>query len=292
MKGGHSNVDLVMGVLDCDLASAVRWISERYPVPNIRVGRPEGSALASPAPYRVGVHGSDWEVIVRSGMWGAMTAAERSILKMLDGFTDSDTGMVRVSYQAIMRYSGVAKRGNVADAIRELRKMHAVQSVSGLRCGLVRECSSYRVTLDDPKFLELCNAVYQDARQEIAQEREYRASQKRERERTARKPKGPSLQVVSQNTNKEGGLCPPVPPVVCVSNSNSKSQNQPQEAPTCEGLNLSSPREPQANLSVPPGNRGISESAFLKLEADKATLREMGWRERSNVQLDESEICR
>jgi hypothetical protein len=58
MKGGHSNIDLVMGVLDCDFGSAVRWIVERFPVPNVTVGRPAGKTLPSPLPYRVGVRGS------------------------------------------------------------------------------------------------------------------------------------------------------------------------------------------------------------------------------------------
>src|SRR6266566_3040490 len=72
--GGHSNVDLVMGMLNLNVGDAVRWIAERFPVPNVKVGRPAGSALVAPMPYRVGVHGSEWEVIVRSGMWGAMSA--------------------------------------------------------------------------------------------------------------------------------------------------------------------------------------------------------------------------
>jgi hypothetical protein len=277
MRGGHSNIDLVMGVLGCDLGSAVQWIAERFTVPNIKVGRPSGSALAAPTPYRVGVHGSEWEVIVRSGMWGAMTVGERSILVTLDYLKDSETGLTRLSYRGIMRYSGVKKMANVSSAIKELKKMHALQSVAGLRFGLVRECSNYRVTLDDPKFLELCNAVFTSARQEIAQEREYRASQKAKRQRDARKPSGPSLQVVTQNTNAGGGLRPPAPPAACVSNSNSKTQTQEQETLTCKGLNLSSPGEVRADLPLPSGQREISTAAFEKLQRDKQILRERGF---------------
>src|SRR5437016_2006553 len=58
MKGGHSNVDLVMGALGCELGAAVQWIAERFTVPSVKVGRPAGSSLVSAAPYRVGVHGS------------------------------------------------------------------------------------------------------------------------------------------------------------------------------------------------------------------------------------------
>jgi hypothetical protein len=274
MKGGHSNVDLVMGMLDCDLGIAVQWIAERFHVPNIKVGRPKGTALASPAPYRVGAHGSEWEVIVRSGMWGAMTAAERSILVVLDYFQDSESGLTRLSYRAIMRYSGVKKMANVASAIKELAKMHALQVSPGQRIGITRDCSAYRPTLDSPKFLELCNAVSFDARQEIAQEREYRASQKRDRERQARKPSGPSLQVITQNTNTEGGLRPPAPPVSHVSNSNSKPETQ---TPTCKGQDLSSPGEVRVNLPLPPGQREISTAAFEKVQRDKEILRTRGF---------------
>jgi hypothetical protein len=52
-----------------------------------------------------------------------------------------------------MRYSGVKKMANVAAAIKELSRMHALQVSRGQRIGITRECSVYRVTLDDPKFL-------------------------------------------------------------------------------------------------------------------------------------------
>jgi hypothetical protein len=78
------------------------------------------------------------------------------------------------------------------------------------------------------------------------------------------------LPVVSQNTNIEGGFHPPAPPALFVSNSDSKAQTQRQEAPTCEGLNLSSPREVHANKSLPNGQREISTSkergVFAKLQ--------------------------
>jgi hypothetical protein len=228
-------------------------------------------------PYRVGVHGSEWEVIVRSGMWGAMAVPGRSILVTLDHFKDPQSGLTRLSYRAIMRYSGVKKKANVSTAIKELCRMGALQVNRGQRIGITRECSAYRVTLDNPKFLALCDTVFAEARQEIAQEREYRAFQKRERERNARKPSGPSLQVVPQNTNSSGGLRPTVPPAhIPFSDPNQRKK----ETPTCEGLNLSSPGEPHANKSVPNGNREISvseESAFAKLQRDKEILRKRGF---------------
>jgi hypothetical protein len=266
MKGGHSNVDLVMGVLNCDLGSAVLWVAERFSVPNVKVGRPAGKALASAVPYRVGVHG------LRSGLWGAMTAAERSILVVLDYFRDSETGLTRLSYRAIMRYSGVAKTANVSNAIKELARMHALQILRGARIGVTRECSTYRVTLTDPKFLEICNEVYTSARNEIAQERDYRASQKRDRERAARKPTRPSLRVITQNTNTAGGLRPPDPPDISFSDSNQRQK----ATPTCEGQDLSSPGEVHAGLPLPPGQREICVSGQRSIEEQKQILRKRG----------------
>jgi len=277
VKGSHSNIDLVMYVLGCELGAAVLWIAERFPVPSVKVGRPVGSAIVAPMPYRVGVHGSEWEVIVRSGAWGAMTAAERSILVTLDYCKDVDSGLTRMSYRAIMRYAGVGKMANVSAAIKELCRMGALQVVRGQFIGRTRECSAYRVTLDNPKFLDLCNVVFAEARQPIAQEREYRASQKRDRERAARKPNGPTLQVVPQNTNTDGGLRPPDPPCVSLPDSNSREQ---KETPTSKSLNLSSPGEVRVNLSLPPGQREISvseELALAKLQRDKEILRERGY---------------
>jgi len=241
-KGGHSNLDLVMGVLACDFGSAVLWIAERFPVPNVKVGRPAGNTLVSPPPYRCGVHGSEWKVIIRSSLWGVLTPAERSILPVLDYFKDSDSGLTRISYRAISRYSGVKKLANISSALKELQKMHALQVSRGQRIGITRECSVYRVTLDDPKFLEICNTVYASSRKEIAQEKEYRADQKRKREQDFRKPRA----------------CSTGAPVETVSNST--PLNPEAEAQSCKGLDLSSPGEVHANLSLTSGNREIDDS--------------------------------
>ncbi len=271
MKGGHSNIDLVMGVLEIEIGDAVRWIAERFPVPNVKAGRPVGNGSAFPMPYRVGVHGSEWEVIVRSGMWGAMTPAERSILVTLDHFRDSESGLTRLSYRGITRYSGVAKMANVSSAIKKLSRMHALQVNRGQRIGITRECSTYRVTLDDPKFLELCYAVFADARKEIAQEREYRASQKRERERAARERQKPSSRTAASLNmctlrGTYGAPAPHPPPQETPTTETAKAPA------TCKGLNLSSPWEVHANKALPKGKREIStseESAYAKSQRDK-----------------------
>jgi hypothetical protein len=174
MRGGHSNVDLVMGVLGVPLGEAVRWIAERFTVPNVKPGRPVGQREAQHVPYRVGVHGSEFEVLVRSGMFGRLPAPERSILVALAHFSDPDSGLAQLSYAAIQRYAGVASRATVARALRRLARLRAIEIHRGLRVGITRKCSSYRLTIEDPKFLDLCNEVCRIGREQIAQERSYR----------------------------------------------------------------------------------------------------------------------
>ena len=181
MRGGHSCLDLVMGVLGAGFGEAIHWICKRFVVPNVKPGRPVGSRPPELAPYRVGVSGSEFEVLVRSGVFGLLTAGERSILVTLAVFRDSETGLTKISYAAIARYSGVASRSSISRALRQLARMRAIEVHRGARGGITRECNTYRVTLDDPKFLQLCNEVYRLTRDQVAQERQHRADLRKQR---------------------------------------------------------------------------------------------------------------
>ena len=270
MHGGHSNIDLVMGFLGITFADAVRWIAERFLVPNVKPGRPMGRRAIEPQPYRVGVHGSELEFLVRSGMFGQLSAAESRILVMLDGLRDWDTGITRLSYLGIMRYSGVGSRKSVAAALKRLQRLHALQISRGSRIGITRECSVYRVTLDDPKFLELCDEVYGSARTQVAQDRAHRQHLRSLRENQARKtrehekPRSCALiGTIPKVVTEARAYAPPEPPESdSVPNPSYPSiPSESQENPTCEGLNLSSPRELDFIRSVPNRNResGVSE---------------------------------
>ena len=185
-RGGHSNVDLGRNILGIDVGPAVRWIAGRFVVPNVKRGRPVNSGIKQPVPYRVGVHGSELEVLVRSGMWGQLSAAERSILVALHEFRDQESGLTRMSYGAILRYAGIAGRTTVSNALTHLQRFHLIQVHQGARIGITRECSMYRVTLEDPKFLNLCNEIYNRSRKEIEQERAYRKELRNDRQRLSR----------------------------------------------------------------------------------------------------------
>jgi hypothetical protein len=261
-RGGHSCVDLMMGVLGLDLPSAVKWIAERFAVPNTKIGRPVGRRTADAVPFRVCVDGSDLEVLVRSGIFGQLSPAERSILITLRLFRDTQSGLTRLSYGAIMRYSGVGRRRNVSEALATLQRLHAIQVSRGARIGLVRECSVYRVTLDDPKFLTKCNEVFRADREEIAAERECREKLRFARRNLALAPKsknglsvtesGSQDQLRSDVPSSQGGR-----PVYVNPTPTTESHE-----PSCEGLNLSSQRELMSNFSVPIGNREIRPDDF------------------------------
>lgn len=250
MRGGHSCVDLVIGVLSMDVGSAVRWIAERFTVPNIKPGRPVGHRAAEPAPYRVGTHGSDFEVLVKSGMWGQLSPAERSILQPLREFRDPDSGLTQLSYAAIMRYSGVGSSASVSQALKQLARRHAIEIHQGVRFGLTRRCSAYRVTLDDPKFYELCNEVCKNNREEVAAERAYRKGLRSERERKSLRP--PNL-----NMATGGGLRPPDPPLSLSLPRQTKAKEKPS---TCKGLNLSSQGEVASDKPLQAVKREIGVS--------------------------------
>ncbi len=262
MRGGHSNVDLVMGVLGVDVGSAALWIAERFCVPSVKCGRPQGSLTKQPAPYRIGVRGSELEVLVRSGMFGQLSAPERSIVVALHEFRDPDSGLTRMSYRAIMRYSGIAGWTTLSKALSHLQRLHLIQVHQGARIGVRRECSVYRVTLEDEKFLERCNEIYNRSRKEIEQERMYRKQLRNDRQRRSR-PEGATSggSMVQEEscstfayTNLAGGQIPPAPL--------SERQHLPREknTGTCTGLNLSPTTGVKSNKALLAEEREIGVS--------------------------------
>jgi hypothetical protein len=258
MRGGHSCIDLVMGVLGVELSSAVWWIADRFTVPNIKLGRPLGQRPVEAIPLRVGVNGSHLEVLVRSGMFGQLSPAESRILTVLLELRDSESGLTKLSYGAIMRYSGVGSRANVSAALTHLQRLHAIQISRGARIGLVRECSTYCVTLEDPKFLAACNEIFRAGRVEIAAEREYRKKIRSARKAIALVPKdhSPLSETSSQTSLRSGAPSSQRGRPVYVEPTPKAEARQP----TCEGLNLSSPSELMHDLTVPIENHEIDST--------------------------------
>jgi hypothetical protein len=253
MRGGHSCIDLVMGVLGIDTGSAVRWIADRFAVPNIKAGRPLGTGTKEIAPYRIGIHASPFEVLVRSGMFGELPAAERSILVTLETLKDPESGATCLSYQAIQRYAGVSSRTTVSKALKRLHQIHAIQISRGARIGITRACNTYRVTLEDEKFLSRCQEAFSSVREQIAKEREYRKTLRAAREKQARHNR-------TLNTNAAGGLRVPRTPAFIVSQPPETNQENKREEPNLKVQNLSTPSGQHVNKPVHANYRLIGVS--------------------------------
>ncbi len=231
LRGGHSNIDLVMGILGCDFPAAVSWICEQFPVPGTKPGRPIGARSASQPQYRVGASGLEIETLIRSGLFGQLAPPEGRILLVLYFFRDLETGLTRMSYRALMRYAGVGSPKSVSLALSHLQKIHALQKNRSPRFGVTRDCSSYRVTLDDEKLLQLCAETFRKTRDEGEQERACRLELRVGRENQA------CERVFSEHSPAK------------IEKPNPETETNPTPL-SCEGLNLSSLREAQANKSL------------------------------------------
>lgn len=247
LRGGFSNIDLVIGVLGCDLPTAVAWICERFVVPEAKPGRPVGSRSKLQPQIRIGVSGSDLETFVRSGLLRELPSPEVRILLVLHFFRDPDTGLTVMSYRALMRYAGVRSSHSVSKALSHLGRIRALQKHRAPRWGITRDCSSYRVTLEDPKLRDLCNETFRKMRDEGEHERAYRRELRAAREKQAAERDFGNL----RSRMKTAASNPsPIHHVdsLCVENQpqlQGQSQNQP-----CKGLNLSSLSEVRANKSL------------------------------------------
>jgi len=240
--GAISNIDLVMEVLGCDFPSAVYWICERFPVPSAKRGSPVGPRSRWPQNYRFGTSGSELELLARSGMWAQFTTTQKKILPVLLAFRDEETGLTEISYRGLMRYAGVGSPKSIARAVWGLHGLHALQAERGQRVGVVRGCSRYRLTLEDPEFLRLLNAVHLRQREEIERERAFRAEARLSRNRpcakfpiTREEVEEPRLQVaVSGRVGGVASLRPCTGKVLC--SANEAPWNKPLHHSEARGL--------------------------------------------------------
>ncbi len=184
--GGHSNIDLLMGVLACDFASAVAWICDHFLVPQAKRGSPIGPRSRWLPNWRVGTTGSEFELLVRSGFWSELTPTQRAILPVLAAFRDTETGLTTISYLGLMRYSGVRSSASIAKAISGFQRLHVLNVRPNHLVGVVRGCNSYQLTLEDPDLLRLMNERRRVHRDEIEREREFRKRARTSREKQLR----------------------------------------------------------------------------------------------------------
>lgn len=112
---------------------------------------------------------------MRSGVWACLTRAQQAILPVLDTFAESDTGIAEISYRGLMRYAGVGSQSSVAAALKRFRQLNIVRIERNGTGDGFRACNRYRLTFDDPAFLEAAANIQQQHREEIKLERAFRA---------------------------------------------------------------------------------------------------------------------
>jgi len=275
-----------MAIRECDLETAIRWFCKGYAVPETTIGpgRPKGSKSPLQPHTRVGVSGSELEFLVRSGEWAKLTPTQQKIIPVLFMLRDPDTGLTTISYGGLMRYSGARSRKSLSRALYGLQRLHALQINRGMRVGLVRRCSSYRVTLEDPAFVEHCKETYRRLCLERDQECQTQLRNRIEREKIAAVRRFVRKQVVA--ASDDGGLRPPAPPVPLST----------EELRSCKGLNLSSLSEPQANKTVQLLNReiripGFPSDAELTRRAQEQRARLDAWLEQ-NPEVSREDMAR
>jgi len=113
---------------------------------------------------------------VRSGVWASLLPSERSILGVLDVFSDGDA--VTISYRGLMRYAGIGSQSTVSSALKRFQNLHILQPNRKRTAAGLRACNSYRWTLDDPAFLSTVAEIRERQENEIKLERALRANAK------------------------------------------------------------------------------------------------------------------
>jgi hypothetical protein len=175
-------IDLVMDFLEVDVSRAIRWLAERYKIPQI----PKGTHLKEPNRPRFAVGKEDpVEMLVRSGIWGILSPPAQRIFPVLLSFAEPDDKRryeVEISYLALQRYSGLKSPNAVRAGLKCLtdwRLLEAIPVYGGTP--LIRRTAKYLLTPYGDEFQELANAVSSEQRTAIEVEREYRKHARSER---------------------------------------------------------------------------------------------------------------
>ena len=194
-------INLVMDVRGVNAGDAAIWIAERFDVPTI----PAGKRLEEPDRWRgpVGYEGG-LELLVRSGLWGTLSEAARSIAPVLLHMsekkepTDQESS-IRMSYVGISRYSGVKSPNSLRRALLELGEIGFLElPEAGLRSSPTRQAALYIVTPNSQALVELAHSFSAQMRSEIAAERELRDQMRKERIRKLRAANGSLQDCVGQ----------------------------------------------------------------------------------------------
>lgn len=175
-------IDLVMDVLGLTAADGALWIAERFEVPTIAAHK----RLTDPDRRRRRVgYERGVELLIRSGLWGTLSEATRSIAPVLLALSvnESPTAQeqtVRISYAGITRYSGVSSPTAIRKALLELSEIGFLRLPEAGRRAPGKPASSYVLTPNSGELYGLAQAFAAQMKSEIAAERELRARRRKE----------------------------------------------------------------------------------------------------------------
>jgi hypothetical protein len=177
-----SVIDLVMDFPGVDVSQAIRWLAERYKIPQI----PKGTHLKEPnrPRFEVGKEGP-MEMLVRSGIWEVLSPPAHRIFPVLLCFAEFDGKrryVVMMSYLGMQRHSGIKSPNAAKAGFKCLRDCHLLEwaPVRGETQPFLAT-AKYLLTPHADEFQELANAVAAEQRTAIEVEREYRKHARSER---------------------------------------------------------------------------------------------------------------
>ena len=186
-------IDLVMDVRECNLAEAIRWITQRFEVPLI----PKGKHLLKPKGH-VARYGYERpiELLLRSGLWAKMSRpaqllAVTFVELKVEGQRD-ESWELGISYRGLAQYSGLKSDASVSKGLKDLERIGSLQRQrrrTGRSRGPVRETVAYIVTPYSDSVRELANATAADLRATTDEERQMRAEKRAQRTREWRQAK-------------------------------------------------------------------------------------------------------
>jgi len=175
------NIDLVMGVLGCDLPGALRWFREQFGnLPTLR-GRPAG--LVQNKPFRVGI-GGELEDLIRCGFYATLTEKAVRVLDVILHLRDS-SGRAQLSYPELRHFTGIASDATIKAALDELLRFHIIErrEASADASGF-KPKGTFVPTLKNDDLQELIRHTYSKNRAAVAEEIEYHKESKLARRRT------------------------------------------------------------------------------------------------------------
>jgi len=152
-----TTIDLVQKIKNSTAFDAAKWIAARFDVPAI----PKHKKLVRPERWHIGRAGVGdllFQDLVGSGLWAAMSDAERAVFVVIRAFADE--GTVKISYRALARYSGKTSDATIARVLHRFERMCILKVHRGSADGL-RAVGTYELTPDSPYLQKLLRDGYE-----------------------------------------------------------------------------------------------------------------------------------